>query len=287
MVPMGVISRRRKMKKLISICAAVLILTGTPIAAGNASFDLIDIYIDGAYYEFENPAFARDGVTYVPLREFCEIVGDGVTVSWDGPTRTIYVTYPPVTITLDIDEPYIMANGRFLYIDGGAIIEDDTTYVPVRVLAKALGSAIYWDAATKTVEIFTEADELISGDEFYNEDDVYWLSHIISAESRGEAIEGKIAVGNVVLNRVAHPSYPDTIRDVILDNVGGWQFTPAANGSLYDEPTGDSVIAAKLVLEGANVVGNSLFFQYSGIVTSWLDRNCDYIMTIGNHDFYL
>ncbi|MDR3148728.1 MAG: cell wall hydrolase [Oscillospiraceae bacterium] len=274
------------MKKLISICAALLILAGTPIAAGNASFELIDIYIDGSCYELDNPAFARDGVTYVPLREFCEIIGEEVTVSWNGQTRIINVTYPPVTITLDIDKPYIIANDRYLYIDGGAVIEDGTAYVPVRAIAKALGSTVHWNPADKTASVITGVSELKEGGKFYDPDEIYWLSHIISAEAKGEPIEGKIAVGNVVLNRVDHPSYPSTIREVILDTVGGYQFTPAATGSLYDEPTEESIIAAKLVLDGADTAGNSLFFQYSKISTSWLDRNCSYIMTIGNHDFY-
>ncbi|MDR2360278.1 MAG: cell wall hydrolase [Oscillospiraceae bacterium] len=274
------------MKKLISICAALFVLIVVPITANGENSENVDIYIDGIYCELENRAFVSTGTTYVPLREFCEIIGSEVAVSWDGETRVIYVTYPPVTITIGIDNKYIVANDRFFYIDGGAIIDGGTAYVPVRALAKALSCSVHWDASGKTVSLFTDRAELISGADFYDPDEVYWLSLIISSEAKGEPIEGKIAVGNVVLNRVDHPSYPGTIREVILDTVGGHQFTPAATGSLYDEPTAESVAAAKLVLDGASTAGRSLFFQYIGISTSWLDRNCDYTMTIGNHDFY-
>lgn len=47
--------------------------------------------------------------------------------------------------------------------------------------------------------------------------DLYWLSRIISAESRGESLKGQIAVGNVVLNRVEEDDFPDTIPAVIFD----------------------------------------------------------------------
>jgi N-acetylmuramoyl-L-alanine amidase len=47
-----------------------------------------------------------------------------------------------------------------------------------------------------------------SGDTWYDEEDLYWLSRIISAEARGESLEGQIAVGNVVLNRMKSDRWP-------------------------------------------------------------------------------
>ena len=85
----------------------------------------------------------------------------------------------------------------------------------------------------------------------YSEEDLYWLARIISAESRGEPLEGQIAVGNVVLNRVDSDNYPDTIKEVIFDRNHGVQFEPVENGTVYDDPTPTSVLAAKLALEGA------------------------------------
>lgn len=38
---------------------------------------------------------------------------------------------------------------------------------------------------------------------------------MISAEARGESYTGQVAVGAVILNRVQHASFPDTIAGVI------------------------------------------------------------------------
>lgn len=84
----------------------------------------------------------------------------------------------------------------------------------------------------------------------YNADDLYWLARIISAESRGESLDGKIAVGNVVLNRVASSDFPDTIYGVIFDDRWGGQFEPVRNGTIYQTPTEDSVLGGPALSGG-------------------------------------
>ena len=49
----------------------------------------------------------------------------------------------------------------------------------------------------------------------YSSSDITLLAKLIAAEARGECYTGQVAVGAVVLNRVAHPSFPDTIAGVI------------------------------------------------------------------------
>ena len=61
-----------------------------------------------------------------------------------------------------------------------------------------------------------------------------WLSRILYAEANTEPLAGKIAVGNVIMNRVKSPEFPDTIYSVIFDRKYGVQFTPVANGSVYN-----------------------------------------------------
>jgi N-acetylmuramoyl-L-alanine amidase len=92
-------------------------------------------------------------------------------------------------------------------------------------------------------------------------------------------------VGNVILNRVASPSFPNTIYDVIFDKKFGVQFTPAYSGSIYCKPSADSVIAAKIALEGYNTASGSLFFSSSS-VSCWASKNRPYVTQIGNHRFY-
>ena len=101
-------------------------------------------------------------------------------------------------------------------------------------------------------------------------------------------MEGKIAVANVVLNRVKSKDYPNTIYGVIFDRNHGVQFTPVLDGSIYLTPLGDSVIAAKRALEGENPIGNCLFFLNPQTAESkWILNNRPYFTTIDNHAFYL
>ena len=74
---------------------------------------------------------------------------------------------------------------------------------------------------------------LESGESFYGTRDVYWLSHIINAEAGNQPMDGQIAVGNVVLNRVADERFPNSVKEVVFDRRSGVaQFSPTADGSI-------------------------------------------------------
>ena len=89
------------------------------------------------------------------------------------------------------------------------------------------------------------------------------------------------------MNRVRSDSFPNSVYGVIFDRVGGVQFTPVANGTIYRSPDSESVIAAKLCLEGGSVNGDILFFLNARLAESfWITQNRRYVMTVGNHDFY-
>ena len=121
----------------------------------------------------------------------------------------------------------------------------------------------------------------------FSENDLYWLSRIIHAEARGESFDGKLAVGSVVLNRVKNKNYPSTVYGVIFDKKNGVQFSPILDGSIYNNPSRDSINAAKRCLEGYRTNKEILFFINPDIATSfWIVNTREYVMTIGNHDFY-
>ena len=148
-----------------------------------------------------------------------------------------------------------------------------------------MGASVHWNSATGAVSVVGGA----SADTTETEggDDLYWLSRIISAESRGEPLEGQIAVGNVVLNRVASPDFPDTVHGVIFDSRWGGQFTPASSGAIYREPDAVSVEAARLCLAGVNTAGESLYFLAPALSSNrWIMENRTHVVTIGGHWFY-
>ena len=221
--------------------------------------------------------------TYVPYMSIVKALYPDATAQWNG-ERTV-VTATGLTLEIPVKQPYFIANGRYLYLPQGNTILDNHTLLPVRTLCAALGANVAWDPVGFSVVITAgENGPIASASEAYGYEDLYWLSHIINAESGNQPLEGKIAVGNVVLNRVASSIFPNSIYDVIFQK---HQFTPTANGSIRLEPNAESIIAAKLCLDGANTVGNALFFLNPRTApNSWASRNRPYLTTIGAHAFY-
>lgn len=225
-------------------------------------------------------------VTYVPLRSFSELVGAD-SVSWNPKTATATIHKGSVAVQVTDGARYITASERCFYTVSPILNIGDRLFVPVRPLAKALGLEVTWDNESRSAVLTFSEEELVTGNRYYRADDLYWLSRIISAESAGESLEGQIAVGNVVLNRVRHRQYPNTVYGVIFDRVGGVQFSPVSMGTVYRTPSALSVVAAKICLEGTSLSENILFFMNPRIATSnWISRNRPFAFRIGNHDFY-
>ncbi|MBQ7384153.1 MAG: cell wall hydrolase [Clostridia bacterium] len=245
----------------------------------------VAIHMDGKQV-LQGRSALIDSVTYVAIRDFCALVG-GCTVSWDAKTRTAVVTKGTKVATATDGDYYVYEDGRCFYTVERIRIIDGTMFVPVRAIAKALGVEVGWSNATRSVTLKNTGVLPKSGDEFYNANDLYWLSRIISAEAKGESLLGQIAVGNVVLNRRASPSYPNTVYGVIFDRRGGTQFSPVSFGTIYQKPTASSIIAAKICLEGYSVSDEILFFMNPRIATNnWIAKNRTFEFRIGNHDFY-
>lgn len=268
------------LKKLIIAFVITLVVATTAIT----SADAVSVRVGSTEVKKDDVIFVNS-TTYVPFRTVSNLLCPEATVSWsDGQA---IINAPLVSITSRPGDLFIQANGRCLYAVGGVKLLSNRTFVPVRTLAKAFGASVTWDSASQKAIVTKGSGTISSGDQYYNSDDVYWLSRIINAESSGEPMLGKIAVGDVILNRVASPDYPNTIHDVIFDTKYGVQFEPTANGTIYQTPSSDSVIAAKLCLDGASVVGScQYFFNPVTASSSWISQNCTYYCTIGNHDFY-
>ena len=275
------------MKKILLI----LFLLGlfTSASAAETEYDVpVCVMFNGNYINFENKPLLINGTTYLPVRFFCEALS--AQVNWASETQTVIVTFENDVIRFDIGKTTAYINGSPVDIGGSARLINNLTYLPVRFIAEALGAEVNWDGNYYTAVISMEnahVPDSLKLDRSYSNDEVYWLAKIISCESEDEPIKGKIAVGNVVLNRVENDNYPNTIYSVIFDDKYGYQFQPVANGSIYKEPVQEAYLAAKLCLEGHNVVGNCMYFLNPDIATSfWIPQNKNYYTTIGNHDFY-
>jgi len=259
--------------------------------AENISFDTpITMTVNGNYIKTDAEPFLFDGLTYVPIRFVSEALGVD-SVAWDETSRTVVIYDSGVEILLTVGKNVAKVNGKNVKISGSIKLTKSRTYVPVRFVAETLGANVSWNSGTYTVDIkktgITVPKEMI-GKRTYTDDDIYWLSRIVNAESGGESMHGKIAVANTVLNRVLSRDFPNTIYGVIFDRKYGVQYQPTMNGTIYNTPLGDSVIAAKRALAGENVVAGSMYFLNPRIATNfWIPKNREFYMTIGNHDFYL
>ncbi len=117
-------------------------------------------------------------------------------------------------------------------------------------------------------------------------DDLMLLARIIYAEARGESFTGQVAVGAVILNRVASPYFPNTIREVIMQNSPYvHQFTPVADGSINLEPDEVAINAALQALLGKDPTNGALFFYNPRTATDKWIRQLPVIAQIGNHVF--
>lgn len=231
--------------------------------------------------------YRLDGVTYVPLRRFCEVFAPQGSMTWNGRTNTATFQTDNLELSVRVGRLYITANGHMLYTVGAVRNLEGHLYVPVRPLARAFAAALTWDASACAVGLTRAGGTSAIRRASYDADEVYWLSRIISAEASVEPFVGQIAVGNVVLNRVRSREFPNTIYGVIFDRKHGTQFSPVAFGTIYDAPEPSCIIAAKICLEGYSVSDTALYFFDPDLSTSdWISRNCTFEFRIGSHEFY-
>ncbi|MMZ51303.1 Spore cortex-lytic enzyme precursor [compost metagenome] len=112
------------------------------------------------------------------------------------------------------------------------------------------------------------------------------LQKIVMAEAEGEPYEGKVAVANVVLNRLRSAPFPDTIQAVIYQKA---QFSPVANGRLRRvQPNQDSIRAVTAALNGHKAVPDNTCFFLSLTLAQDLTvhHSRTKVKTIGHHTFY-
>lgn len=108
------------------------------------------------------------------------------------------------------------------------------------------------------------------------------LARLISAEARGEPYSGQVAVGTVVLNRIKHPSFPNTLPGVIYQSGA---FTCITDGQ-FNQPVAESAYrAARDALNGVDPSGGAIYyFNPSTATSSWIWSR-PLITVIGKHRF--
>jgi len=241
--------------------------------------------IDGQPAPVETDRELRNGVTYVALAPTVQAIDPAAQVQWNGGSATVTVITEKLNLTAVVGQQYVVANGRYLYIaDGVQLNAEGRVVVPLNVLTKAFDAKLSWDGATGTISVVRGSGALMSGDQYYKQDDLFWLSRVIFAESGNQSMKGKMAVGNVVLNRVNSPLFPNNIMEVLAQRN---QFSTWRGGSLANRtPSESCVIAAKMVMDGAVVEETRGALYFDSLTRSWASRHKTYVATLGGHKFY-
>lgn len=116
----------------------------------------------------------------------------------------------------------------------------------------------------------------------YSSSDYDLLARIISAEARGESYLGQVAVGAVILNRIEHPSFPDTLSGVIYQKGA---FSCLYDGQFYEAVADSAYSAARDAINGLDPSGGAIYYYNPSTATSKWIFSRPVITTIGNHRF--
>ena len=116
----------------------------------------------------------------------------------------------------------------------------------------------------------------------YSSSDINLLAKLIAAEARGESYTGQVAVGAVVLNRVSHSSFPDTIAGVIYQK-GAFSCVNDSNWSVA--PNSTSLKAARDCINGWDPSGGAIYYYNPAKTSNAFMHSRPVITTIGRHVF--
>lgn len=139
-------------------------------------------------------------------------------------------------------------------------------------------------AGTKTLKALGigSSTGAVGGQGGFSSKDVTLLARVTSAESRGEPYTGQVAVAAVILNRIQHPSFPNTLAGVI--------YQPGAFSCLTDgginAPISDTAYkAARAAINGWDPSGGAIYYYNPAKSTSKWIFSRPVITVIGDHRF--
>ena len=206
-----------------------------------ANFSAVPVYLDGLLL---SRAYQWGDTVYVALRPLCHWAG--LEMSWTGDAEHLSLELDGLRVECRVGDQYYVADGRYIYAPDNWFVRENELYLPRYALCKLLNlrdelrdGALLLDGSRLEV--------LRGGKDYYDlnfpMEDVYWLSHIIGSEAGIEPMEGKIGVGNVVMNRVKSAEFPDTVFGVVYDYEHTIQFEPVSRGTIHDDPKPEDIIA--------------------------------------------
>lgn len=164
-------------------------------------------------------------------------------------------------------------------VDG---IYGTATQKAVRQFQKNCGLTVDGIAGRKTLLYLGLGSGTSSSTGGYSSSDVYLLARIIGAEARGESYVGQVAVGAVVLNRVRHSSFPDSIAGVVYQS-GAFSAVRDSNWNVAPNDTAKK--AARDAINGWDPTGGAIYYYNPAKTSNQWIRTRPVVTTIGRHVF--
>ena len=137
-------------------------------------------------------------------------------------------------------------------------------------------------AGAKTLKFLGLGSSSPTSSSAYTSSDIKLLAKLIAAEARGESYKGQVAVGAVVLNRVEHASFPDSISGVIYQK-GAFSCVNDSNWSV--SPTAESLKAAQDCINGWDPSGGAIYYYNPAKTSNAFMHSRPVITVIGRHRF--
>ena len=199
-----------------------------------------------------------DGEPYMGVAAFCQALGLPAQAIDNG--NAVSLAMDGLLLLAQMGQAWFTCNERYLYLANGPQLIDGAVALPVEDLVKCMGQTAYWDRVQWTLTVDdTTVRPLLSGSDYYDEADVYWLSRLIFSMAGGEPLDAKVALGGVCVNRLGNADFggQDNIYDVVFAKN---QFDVVTNGMIYVQPDEESVVAAKLALEEGCDLSRGAFY---------------------------
>lgn len=246
----------------------------------------VELVFNGEEMELANYARLVDGMTCVPVRDFFEAME--CEVNWDSAAGVIAITREDgLEMELIPGDRLARANGRCWYMARPCSVEEGKAMIPLRDAAKVFSCDVTWDPYCRAA--YLEGGELLeSGETYYDQEDLLWIARIVRHESCNQPLDGKVAVANVIINRMNDAGFPNTAEEVIYDTRNGVQFVKRSSKSILKDPCETCWLAAKLALEGYETAPDCFFFASNKVApTCWAGRNREVYTVIAGHTFFL
>jgi len=224
------------------------------------------VYFNDSRYVMDAAPFFSEGRIYIPVRYVAELLH--AKIKWD-----------PEALLAEIEsvEPAVVAADYGLQ----EIAEAHGVSKAVLLKRNGLDKAEAVEAGTKLQVVVPSIFD--NEAKPFTEEDYRLLAKLVQVEVGYESYEAHLAVANVVLNRVADPRFPGSIRDVIYS---GKQFPPAHNGLLdKSKPNATVLRATKDALNGKNNVKDAVYFYNPRVTKGSFWSGLETIATIGSHRY--